>query len=242
MVNKNPKFCYLKTLPLQSSLSAISTKGKHWTIGDTIDIAFIGGTTKQRLFVRKYANEWLEYANLRFNWDVPLNKSDVRISFKEGMGSWSYVGTDALFVNQNQPTMNFGWLDVSVVLHEFGHMLGLKHEHQHPESGIEWDTKQVYRDLSGPPNNWGKNQIYTNVLEKLSIQNITFTSFDMDSIMLYFFPKSWTKNGISFKRNTKLSKLDKQHIAEIYPKSKQFKNEKTGFRRFLERIEAFFSS
>ncbi|WP_437321271.1 matrixin family metalloprotease [Sorangium sp. So ce385] len=41
--------------------------------------------------------------------------------------------------------MNFGWLTLestqadveSVVLHEFGHALGLIHEHQHPENGIK---------------------------------------------------------------------------------------------------------
>ena len=40
--------------------------------------------------------------------------------------------------------MNYGWIDAdspeeelrSVVLHEFGHALGLIHEHQNPLSGI----------------------------------------------------------------------------------------------------------
>jgi hypothetical protein len=30
-----------------------------------------------------------------------------------------------------------------VVLHEFGHVLGLQHEHQNPNAGIKWKLKAV---------------------------------------------------------------------------------------------------
>ena len=47
--------------------------------------------------------------------------------------------------------MNYGWLTPDsdddelrrVVLHEFGHALGLIHEHQNPEGGIEWNEPAV---------------------------------------------------------------------------------------------------
>lgn len=65
-------------------------------------------------------------------------KADIRIDFKQGAGSSSRVGTDALTEkDQSKRTMN---LDIRLgqseefirrkVLHEFGHVLGCEHEHR----------------------------------------------------------------------------------------------------------------
>lgn len=40
--------------------------------------------------------------------------------------------------------MNLGFVDRSTVLHEFGHSLGLIHEHQSPfKGGFEWNREEV---------------------------------------------------------------------------------------------------
>ena len=40
--------------------------------------------------------------------------------------------------------MNLGFVDRSTVLHEFGHSLGLIHEHQSPfKGGFEWNKEEV---------------------------------------------------------------------------------------------------
>ena len=40
--------------------------------------------------------------------------------------------------------MNLGFIDQSTVMHEFGHALGLIHEHQSPfKGGFEWDKDEV---------------------------------------------------------------------------------------------------
>jgi hypothetical protein len=96
--------------------------------------------------------------------------------------------------------MNYGRLtpesppeDYSVVLHEFGHALGLIHEHQSPANGIQWDRPAVIRDLSGPPNRWDPPTIEHNVFNKYTSQTVSqFTQFDPESIMLYAFPSHWT--------------------------------------------------
>lgn len=61
-----------------------------------------------------------------------------------GQGSWSYLGTDATRVPKESFTMNLGFVDRPTVLHEFGHSLGLIHEHQSPfPGGFEWDRENV---------------------------------------------------------------------------------------------------
>ena len=40
--------------------------------------------------------------------------------------------------------MNLGFVDRSTVLHEFGHSIGLIHEHQSPfKGGFEWNKDEV---------------------------------------------------------------------------------------------------
>jgi len=67
-------------------------------------------------------------------------------------GSWSHIGTEANEIEPRQPTMNLGWLsgltdavsdtERGVILHEFGHVLGLLHEHQSPLRGNKIHLKQ----------------------------------------------------------------------------------------------------
>jgi hypothetical protein len=79
----------------------------------------------------------------------------------------------------------------------------------------------VIQDLSGPPNNWNEAQIRHNVLRKYQVNQVKGTAFDPDSIMLYFFPGSWTTSGIGTHANEVLSGVDKSYVAstEAYPKT-----------------------
>ena len=60
-------------------------------------------------------------------------------------GAWSYVGTDCRDIPLNEPTMNLGFLDGGTAAHEFGHAIGLAHEHQNPAGGIQWNEEVVDR-------------------------------------------------------------------------------------------------
>jgi len=153
----------------------------------------------------------------------------VRIAFQADSGSWSALGKDALnkkYFPKNEPTMNFGWLEDDteeqeyerVVVHEFGHALGCIHEHQQPKENLQWNVKAVYAQFSGPPNNWDKATIDSNILEKYSQNGITETIFDRESIMLYQFPAELFLNHVGTPLNYQLSAKDKAFIAKIYPK------------------------
>jgi hypothetical protein len=122
--------------------------------------------------------------------------------------------------------MNLGWLDETtddtewrrVVVHEFGHALGCIHEHQSPNEHLNWDRDAVYRYFSRPPNNWSKEEIDQNILEKYSPEGITATLFDPDSIMLYMFPPELLLDHKGTNNNTDLSDMDKALIQQMYPK------------------------
>lgn len=105
----------------------------------------------------------------------------------------------------------------ATVQHEFGHAIGMIHEHQNPRGkNIDWDIPKVYKKFSGPPNNWDKETINRNILKKYNETQINGSDFDAQSIMLYFFPASLTKNGQGTSANMQLSELDKLWMQSAY--------------------------
>jgi hypothetical protein len=195
----------------------------------TLHVRFLGGHAEVHRRVREAVREWEHYAGIAFIFDGHPN-AQIRISFEPG-SSWSFVGNDALnpdLVGPTGPTLNFGWLvpgvsDIvlrQVVLHEFGHVLGLVHEHQSPNAGIPWDKEAVYRFYAGPPNHWSKADVEINVLQRYARTETNASAYDRDSIMLYPIPAELTIGGYCVGWNTALSETDKHHIAQLYPQVK----------------------
>lgn len=191
---------------------------KLWTNGKTLHIRFINGTAQQKQIVKQFAPQWSQHANLKFVFD-DAPTAEVRIAFNDD-GAWSYIGTDALGIPGNEPTMNFGWQDEGVVLHEFGHLIGMIHEHQNPNgNSIVWNKPAVIKDLSGPPNFWDEATIQHNIFDKYSQTQINGSQFDPASVMLYSFPATWTLNGFHSEPNEVLSPVDMSFAASVYPKT-----------------------
>jgi serralysin len=199
-------------------------RAKLWKPGTTLSVKFLGGNPVIQKKVQQMATDWENYANIKFNF-ISDGDANIRVNF-EPDGSWSYIGTDALGIPQNEPTMNYGWLETDtpdeeysrVVKHEFGHALGCIHEHQNPSAEIPWDREAVYRYFTGPPNNWTRAQVDHNLFERYSRNITNFTNLDPESIMLYPIPAQFTTNHQAIGgRNNDLSKVDKTFIKEQYP-------------------------
>jgi hypothetical protein len=201
-----------------------------WQPGTRIRVRFLEGAPELRARVQTVAETWTgpDMANVSFQFlddDQSAGDADIRIAFTQGDGSWSYLGTMCQQIPTSQQTMNYGWLTPDsdddelnrVVTHEFGHALGLIHEHQNPEKPISWNRDAVIADLSGPPNNWDPETIENNIFKRYDTAEVVTTPTDPDSIMMYPIPATWTTDGISVGLNSGLSDTDRRFIAQAYP-------------------------
>jgi len=212
----------LQPQELQGASTLAKGRGEHglWAIGQTLRVRFMGGDEEARKVVRTCAEEWMKYANVRFEIGSSAKDAEIRIAFEKGQGNWAYVGTQCLSIPISEPVMNVGAIHEASILKAFGHILGLINEHQNPKAKIPWDTEAIYRELGGPPNNWPKQTVKATLLTKADKTAFSwYRDFDPKSVMMTPIPGHWTAGRFEVAGNTELSEGDKKFIAKIYPRA-----------------------
>jgi len=104
-----------------------------------------------------------------------------------------------------------------MVLHEFGHALGLVHEQAHKDANIQWNKDEVYLDLKKEGPKWTKDYVDTWVFEQFDKSKEVITKFDIESVMMYPIRKGWVTGVKPREVPMKLSEGDKATIRKLYP-------------------------
>jgi hypothetical protein len=122
----------------------------------------------------------------------------------------------------------------TVVLHEFGHALGLSHEHFHSQCQADLKLDQAVAYLMGPPNNWSQQQALFNMDAATYFQRMAQMTTvpaatlnpqtDRASVMLYSFNQTFYRSGASSPCKpsgalgyaTTLSATDRQYFDQNY--------------------------
>ena len=199
---------------------------KRWRAGRALAVRFLDGPRELHDRIQAAAAAWSRSANVGFTF-VRRGDATIRITLRDA-GAWSALGTDALMpmtYPADAPTMSLSPLarssgDAEVnryTRHEFGHALGLIHEHQNPAHRIQWNKPVVYQAMAGPPNHWDQATVDVNFFEQYDRTSTQFTRFDPTSVMLYSFPASWTLDGAVSPQNSELSAIDRSFICALYP-------------------------
>ena len=201
---------------------AITLNNSNWR-KQTVNVIFLGGDQRVKDRVKKTARQWEPIAHVKFNFDQNAADTDIAISFVPRIGTFSQIGK---FSKGCVPSMNYDDLEPDdddyyynyYVLHEFGHALGLEHEHQSYNATIIWNVPALISYCTvmyDPP--WDSTKIYDNIIDRFHREMTKATRFDPTSIMMYTFPDSLVLSGYVPQRpNTKISTLDAQRIAALY--------------------------
>lgn len=200
-----------------------------WGRGVRLRVAFMGGGDALQERVAALAMAWPDETGANFSFDFWIGQghdpaeADIRVTFEAGLGSFSVLGRFAQTVDRTQRTMNLGWMTTdlpepdarAVVLHEFGHALGLVHEHMNPAQPIDWNRDKVRDDMRASQG-WSDDKIDANMFRRYDRTEIFGTDVDSSSIMMYPIPPGWTRDGFTVGFNTILSPADKALIREAY--------------------------
>jgi len=158
-----------------------------WEENSSVLVYFMDGDESLIQLVLKTAAKWSKYSTIIFERTDDQSISHIRISFKEN-NCWSIIGIQCkLFRHKGKATMQLGGILVnektkkSLILHEFGHALGLIHEHQSPNATIPWDMAKVFSHYE--KKGWSRDKIINNVLQPKACSN--YSEFDQKSVMIY---------------------------------------------------------
>jgi hypothetical protein len=240
-----PNYCNMVQVPPRMFAADVSSarvamilvSDRKWVNGTKLRYYFFSGTdgspaswkgdAVQKKAVRQAFDAWKNTGiGLTFEEVDDKDDAEIRIGFKRGDGSWSYVGRDIIDISSSpeERTMNFGWNianDIDTAIHEIGHTLGAPHEHQNPNAGIVWDEEAVYKALAGPPNYWSKKTTYDNIISKLPVNEVEGSTHDPNSVMHYPFEAGLIKEPEQYRNGIYpaggLSPKDKEFVKKFYP-------------------------
>ena len=233
------------------ALSAAFLTQTLWQPGQDITISFIDDDAEpwKKAWVEKVVAEYIQpHVDLNLLFGNYGFSADIRITFKNQGVAYSRLGVQSSYIKEEE-SMNLGFLhnptsgtfewngevytfpdgpsgntNGQVIIHEFGHAIGMIHEHQNPNGGIEWNVEAVLDHYVGkPPMNWTEEEVYVNILNKYSIDQLNASKFDPESVMMYSIPASLTLDGTSTTSNPVPSKLDIRWMGKVYGKKKSNK-------------------
>jgi serralysin len=197
-------------------------KNIHWKAGDTIPVYFLNGTKETKALIKHYAREWEKYGNFKFHFHKGRktgNAQSINIHIqapherRQGICGTALLGAG---FTDNRPAMRLECLDSRVILHEFGHSLGLYHEQNNPNIRNFLNREEAYRFFQ---NSYGYSRKFLddNIFNLKTSKRYDWSEFDKSSIMIYTIPGNVFLDGKPSLRNVFLSKGDHATIRRIYP-------------------------
>lgn len=198
----------------------VASLDKTWPQHSVLKISLLNMTAEQKQVTKENINKWAPHTNLFFKFtDKP--DGDIRITAdNKTKAAWSRVGTDAKRVPVPEPTMSIGFdrppaSVAATIQHEFGHALGLRHEHQHPDRTLDLNKAQIYKEYESR----GKERYEANhdIIRPFIRREVKLSTYDQNSIMHYGFSESLVNDAKAISKPTQLSEGDKGFIQSVYP-------------------------
>lgn len=203
-----------------------------WAPSSELTVSLIEPVPRNRNFdvkrlIEWCAAEWTRGVDLSFLFldkgDPSRSLASVRIAFQAGF-THSVVGAQRIAAGL--ATMNLGIGEGQsepearrMILHEFGHALGFRHEHTSPRFPFRFNKDVVIRDMA--------QRLRKGVEEAAADFEINFerdrtgkkveaSEFDAASIMMYHLYSHWHTGQVDLPQSFGLSATDKAFVVQVY--------------------------
>jgi len=200
----------------------VANLGRLWPNGGTIRVRLLTSEEPYVSRIRAAIAEWQNHVNINFVYSNDAGSEwriRVAADLPKGTGGFTNgIGTELLCVPFGLPNIHIRSDSCThgVLLHEFGHALGFEHEARSPNSLVSFRKQELYDYFSKI--GWGKSDVDTQILSPVSAANMYVTSFDPDSIMMYYIPARCTHENVTVGGKSTLSVGDTQMARIVYPR------------------------
>lgn len=188
---------------------AVGLQNVFYQPGDEFTIE-IHGTPKFKSDVKNILEtKVFPYVNLNFKF-VEEDGNCV-IDNKWSSGGVAFNG------GTRNPTVKLSNSSQFLVIHEFGHALGMQHEMRNPNIELNWIIPALQEKYSK-----GDINIFTQIVNPINLEQIRALPFDKNSVMIYPLAENTNVENVEMKPANEFTDTDKEWLALTYGKKETF--------------------
>jgi hypothetical protein len=198
----------------------ISDNYLYWNIGCSLYINFMNGSKRLHEKVMQIGNDWSKYASIKFT-ERETGESNIRIIFNDTGLVKTAVGVMNNMIPQDEPTCFIDTSNIqsaslfkSIILHTFGHLIGMQHENAVPFNGRKWNYLAL--DKYAIRHEWDESDLKQQIMYPYSTSISNSLIADRKSVMYYVPKEEWVKEK-TLPLNDSLSMMDKTVAGSLYP-------------------------
>ena len=190
---------------LVPSNRAVGLSKVFYQPGDTMTIEIHGPKEFKENVKNALITKVFPYVNLNFVF-VEENGACL-IDDKWANGGVTYGGGEQF------TTLHLSNSSEFLVIHEFGHALGMLHEMRNPNIDLTWIVSAIEQKYSK-----GNIDIFSQIINPINSNKVRALPFDKNSVMTYPLAAETNEQGVEMKPSQEFTDIDKQWLALTYGK------------------------
>jgi hypothetical protein len=181
---------------------AVGQKNVFYKPGSTVTISVKGNTQ----FIAGIQNVIMTYAQPRINLKFQFVNSGGNVTIDN-----NYTGGGVTrCLGCQSPSISVSSAAAGLVLHEFGHALGMQHEMKNPNIKLTW-IESVLVQMFG-----SASFVQSQITSTVNPSTVNALAFDKNSIMIYNLPAKTNVQGIDMRSSNDYTDLDRQWLIMTY--------------------------
>ena len=181
---------------------AVGQKNVFYKPGSTLKIQIIGSAQ----FITGVKNVLINHAQPFINLKFQFVDSGGDVTIDNNYSG----GGVARCLGCQKPSISISSAAQGLVLHEFGHALGMQHEMKNPNIKLTWIESVLVQSYGGAA--FVKSQITSTV----NPSTVNALAFDKNSVMIYNLPANTNKEGVEMRPSNSYTDIDKQWLIMTY--------------------------